>query len=100
MNKSIKNFRIINNLVFYGVGLKSNDLGVSPYLSFTISAIVELLAIAFTHAILDKLGRKLPYCGLLFLAGVSCLSIIFIGNHIIKNNNLKPKHFLILPSFC
>ena len=81
-------FRIINNFVFYGVGLKSNDLGVSPYLSFTISAVVEIIAIAVTHAILDKLGRKLPYCGFLFLAGVSCLSITFFGKAILKKNTI------------
>ena len=72
--------RIVNNFVFYGVGLKSNDLGVSPYLSFCISASMEILSIMFSHAILDKLGRKGPYCALLFLSGVCCLSIIFIGN--------------------
>ncbi len=71
---------IINNFIFYGVGLKSNDLGVSPYLSFAISALVEILAYILVHLILDKLGRKLPYCGFLFLAGVSCLSITFTTN--------------------
>ena len=39
---------------------------------------MEILSIAFSHAILDKLGRKLPYCGLLFLSGLCCLSIVWI----------------------
>lgn len=69
---------IINNFVFYGVGLKANDLGVSPYLSFTIAGVVEVVALGITFLILDKTGRKSLYCGFLFLAGVSCISIIFV----------------------
>lgn len=71
---------IINNFIFYGVGLKSNDLGVNPYLSFLISAAVEMLAYAVAHVVLDKLGRKLPYVTSLALAGVSCFSIGFVSN--------------------
>lgn len=71
---------IINNFIFYGVGLKSNDLGVSPYLSFAISAGVEILAYVLTHMILDLLGRKLPYCTFLLFAGISLLSIVFVEN--------------------
>jgi len=74
--------RIANNLMFYGAGLKSNDLGVDPYLSFTISAIVELLGLVMGHMVLDRFGRKKPYGISLFLSGVSCLSIIFISKKI------------------
>jgi MFS family permease len=72
---------MINNLVFYGVGLKSADLGVNPYLSFTLSAVVEFLAYVLTHLILDRLGRKVPYFVFLFLAGISCLLIGFLGKY-------------------
>jgi hypothetical protein len=70
---------MINNFVFYGVGLKSNDLGMNPYLTFAISATVELIAYIITHFIVDKLGRKYPYCFFLFAAGASCFSITFIS---------------------
>lgn len=68
--------------MFYGVGLKSNDLGMDPYLTFTISAIMELIAYIVTHGIVDRIGRKIPYCLFLLLAGLSCLSISFISNTI------------------
>jgi hypothetical protein len=70
---------MINNLVFYGVGLKSSNLGVNPYISFTLSAVVEFMAYVLTHLILDRLGRKVPYFVFLFLAGLSCFMIGFFG---------------------
>lgn len=73
---------IINNFMFYGVGLKSSDLGVNPYLSSAISAIVEILAYVLTHIILDRVGRKAPYLVFLFTAGVSCFCISFVSNTI------------------
>jgi hypothetical protein len=65
--------------MFYGVGLRSNDLGVNPYLTFAISAIVELLGLIMTHLIVDRFGRKYPYGLFLVISGVACLSIIFTG---------------------
>jgi hypothetical protein len=73
---------MINNLVFYGVGLKSSELGVNPYLSFSLSAFVEFMAYVLTHVILDRLGRKLPYVFFLFSAGLSCFLIGFYGKYI------------------
>ncbi len=66
---------IINNFVFYGVGLRANDLGMNPYLTFAIAALMELAAYIVTHFIVDKLGRKYPYFFFLLAAGISCLSI-------------------------
>jgi OCT family organic cation transporter-like MFS transporter 4/5 len=74
---------IINNFVFYGVGLKSSDLGVNPYLSFALSAGVEFVSYILTHFILDILGRKLPYVSFLLSAGVSCLLIGLFDNQVI-----------------
>lgn len=74
---------IINNLLFYGLGLKSSDLGVNPYLSFAISAFVEIIAYIIVHLILDRIGRKLPYFVFLFLAGLSCFSVTFITDNLI-----------------
>jgi MFS transporter, OCT family, solute carrier family 22 (organic cation transporter), member 4/5 len=79
----------INNFMFYGLSLKSNDLGVSPYLSFTISACVEILVYAVVHLILDRTGRKLPYFVFLFLTGISCLSIVFTGKHETKQKTIN-----------
>ena len=73
---------IINNFIFYGVGLLSNNLGMNPYLTFAISALMELAAYIVTHFIVDKLGRKYPYFFFLLAAGISCFSITFITNQI------------------
>ena len=70
---------IINNFLFYGLGLESNNLGIDPYLTFAISAVMELLAYMVTHFIVDKLGRKYPYFFFLLAAGISCFSITFIS---------------------
>ena len=75
----INTIRIINNFIFYGLGLKSSDLGVNPYMSFAISAFVEIIAYIISHALLDKLGRKLPYFVSLFTAGLACMSVVLTG---------------------
>ena len=66
--------------MFYGLGLKSNDLGVNPYASFALSAFVELIAYGLSHLVLDTFGRKLPYFMSLGIGGASCLYIGFICN--------------------
>ena len=76
--------RSITSFVFYGVGLRANDLGVNPYLSFAISAFVELFACIFTLIIIDKIGRKRAYSSFLLMAGISCLSIVLIDDIIIS----------------
>lgn len=71
--------RIINNFIFYGVGLKSSDLGVNPYVSFAISAVVEIIAYVIVHLILDIVGRKAPYFFFLLFTGIACFSVTFIS---------------------
>ena len=70
-----------SNLIFYGVGLKSNNLGLNPYLTFATSAFVELLGIITAFIVVDKFGRKKLYFTFLFTAGLACFSIIFIRKH-------------------
>jgi hypothetical protein len=69
---------MVNSFIFYGVGLKSNNLGLNPYLTFSISAIVELTGDITTHFVIDRFGRKVPYACFIILSGLSCLSISFI----------------------
>lgn len=78
INLKIK--RIAGNFIFYGVALKSNNLGVNPYLTYTISAIVELVGYIISHNLVDRLGRKITYGCLLLGGGLSCLSIVFLSN--------------------
>ncbi len=85
---------------------------MNPYLTFAISAFVELLGVITSGVIVERLGRKKSYGMLLwgdffewdiqsiyldflgpclFIAGLACLSIVFLG----KNEVFKCWSFLI-----
>ena len=72
--------RIVCNLAFYGVGLKSNDLGINPYFSFAVSAFIGLIAYLVCYVLIKRFGRKYPYIFSLFVNGIACTSIYFIGS--------------------
>ncbi|KAI3381222.1 hypothetical protein SNEBB_002699 [Seison nebaliae] len=73
---------IVNNMLFYGLGLNVRNLAGNIYLNFTISAIMEIISLSITHVLLDRLGRKRLLSAFLMLAGVSCMSTIFFNNNI------------------
>jgi OCT family organic cation transporter-like MFS transporter 4/5 len=50
-----------NVCVYYGISFNTSDLAGDPYLNFTLSAIVELLAVLMCEVTLDRFGRKIPY---------------------------------------
>ena len=72
-------FRFVQNLVFYGVSQSTDTWGFDPYrkwlmsilfigihsnwcsVSFTISAVVEILSCLAIHPVLNRVGRKPPY---------------------------------------
>lgn len=91
----VKWFRLVQNLVFYGVSQSTgksqqfenhekifiilNFKGswkLDPYLSFFLSACVEFMAYVLVHLILDRIGRKLPYCLFAVLFGIVALLIL------------------------
>lgn len=53
-----------------------------PYVSFCVGALVELLGYILSHAILDRVGRKLPYCIFALAFGIVAMLIIPIQNFI------------------
>jgi Na+/melibiose symporter-like transporter len=53
-------------------------LAGDPYLNFTISAVVELIAMFICDVTLTKFGRKIPYVLNMAIAGVALTSIMFI----------------------
>ncbi|CAF1464326.1 unnamed protein product, partial [Rotaria sordida] len=71
----------VQNLVYYGVSQNTGSWGFDPYLSFTMSACVEILAIMVLHLILNRIGRKIPY----FTAGF-CFSIIALLTIPVRNS--------------
>ena len=69
----------MENVVFFGLGMKTNDLGVNPYFSFGFAAILEILAVLSTFPIIDKFGRKGIFFWCVFLGGIFSMTIAFIG---------------------
>ena len=58
---------------------------LDPYLSFSISAFVELLACILVHAILDRIGRKIPYCFFSILFCLVAFAIVPVQNFMEKD---------------
>jgi MFS family permease len=59
---------------------------LNPYLSFAVSAIVELLAYIFVHLILDRIGRKIPYCSFTMLFGLVAILVLPVQRFTIKDS--------------
>ncbi|CAF1263887.1 unnamed protein product, partial [Adineta ricciae] len=72
----------VQNLAYYGVSQSTGSWGFDPYLSFTISACVELLAYIAIYLILNRIGRKMPYLTAVFcFVIVSFLTILIHNDH-------------------
>ncbi|CAF1109757.1 unnamed protein product [Rotaria sordida] len=75
----------VQNLVFYGISQSTGSWGFNPYLSFTISALVEILSCIAIHPLLNRVGRKLPYFIAALCFSIIALLIIPMQNLILKN---------------
>ncbi|CAF0834845.1 unnamed protein product [Adineta steineri] len=75
---------LVQNLVFYGVSQNTGSWDLNPYLSFALSATVELVAYIVVHLILDRVGRKLPYCLFSMLFGIIALLTIPVQKYMPK----------------
>ncbi|CAF1249451.1 unnamed protein product [Rotaria sordida] len=64
------------NIVYYGVSQSTGSWQVDPYLSFCISAAVELPAFMFIQLILDRVGRKIPYCSFAASFGIIAMLVL------------------------
>jgi MFS family permease len=60
---------------------------LNPYLSFTVSALVELLAYIIVHLILDRIGRKLPYFFFAILFGIVALLALPVQKYLTKDSS-------------
>lgn len=63
--------------MFHGIGLRANDLGSNPYLTFSLAAFVELICSIFTFKVLQFNVRRKLYFVLMLLCGLSCTTIYF-----------------------
>jgi len=95
---------LVQNLVFYGVSQNTGKItfhkyiiidfdwfsgswDLNPYLSFALSAAVELLAYIVVHLILDRIGRKLPYCLFAILFGIVAILILPVQKFMTKDSS-------------
>ena len=70
---------------------------LNPYLSFTVSALVELAGYVVVHLILDRIGRKKPYCLFAVLFGIVALLAIPVQKYMTKDStglSLEMESFL------
>ncbi|CAF1208581.1 unnamed protein product [Adineta ricciae] len=80
---------LVQNLVFYGVSQNTGSWKLNPYLSFTVSALVELAAYIVVHLILDRIGRKKPYCMFAVLFGIVALLAIPVQKYMTKDSTVQ-----------
>jgi len=63
---------IVATLGYFGLCLTATELSSDPFVSFIISALVEIPSFVLTFWLLDAWGRK-PVCGLSMVLGGVCL---------------------------
>ena len=59
-----------------GIGDRGGSWDLDPYLSFGLSALVELIGYIVVHAILDRIGRKIPYCTFVILFSIFAILVL------------------------
>lgn len=80
---------LVQNLVYYGVSQNTGSWDFDPYLSFALSTFVELLAYVLMYGILNRLGRKKPYCFFAIAFGLSALLVIPIQSFLSNSKSLQ-----------
>ena len=68
----------IVTLVYYGIGLNTDNLSGNPYLNFLYSASVEMTSLVASQYFLKHVGRKIPYLFNFLMVGLSLIAIGFV----------------------
>ena len=84
----------MNNKNLSFLGLRSNDLGTNPYLTFALSAVVELICSIFTFQALKFSIRRKVYVLFMIISGTCCTLIYFSSKFNLINSILV--HFIII----
>ncbi|XP_045196377.2 organic cation transporter protein-like [Mercenaria mercenaria] len=64
-------------LAYFGLALNSGNLSVDLYLNFGLSGLVEFPAYLIATYVVERFGRRIPYCISMIIGGISCVSTIF-----------------------
>uniref|UniRef100_A0A1B6CMW4 Major facilitator superfamily (MFS) profile domain-containing protein n=1 Tax=Clastoptera arizonana TaxID=38151 RepID=A0A1B6CMW4_9HEMI len=69
---------VANAVVYNGLSYNITNLGVSDYLAFFISALVEIPSYIITWYAMDRCGRRTVLCLTMLVGGVACVSCMFV----------------------
>ncbi|OQV24295.1 Carcinine [Hypsibius exemplaris] len=69
-----------NLSVYLGLSYYSPSLGTNPFLSYTLSVLVEIPAYLFVFLVADRLGRRLPTVGCLLVGGGALLATALVSS--------------------
>ncbi len=58
----------------------------NPYIAFAAGAFVEIAAYFVVHLVLDRWGRKLPYCSFVLLFAIVAFLVVPIQTFMVKNS--------------
>ncbi|XP_076336280.1 organic cation transporter protein-like isoform X2 [Tachypleus tridentatus] len=69
---------LIVSFAFYGLSLRTNDLGGNPYLNFFIAGVIEYPAAITAMFSIKHLGRRKPLMVLMVSGGLACVLTILV----------------------
>lgn len=78
------NKRCVINIIFYGIGIKTNDLGINPYMSFFSAGVLELIACICTFFFIDRSGRKTIFIVTSIVITVCAVGVVFIEDVLVS----------------
>ncbi len=91
---------IVNALVYYGFSLNMSDFGGNFYITFLLSALVELPSNLITVFGLRYIGRRKLYSGFMFLIALSTLLYISSETTFFKVTSALVGKFAVTSSWC
>ncbi|CAG2111630.1 unnamed protein product [Medioppia subpectinata] len=69
---------IIDSLIFYGLSFQASNMGSNTYLTLAAIAAADIPANVIVTLLMQFFGRKTILFGFSLMAGLSCLSTVFI----------------------
>ncbi|KAH3727363.1 hypothetical protein DPMN_053297 [Dreissena polymorpha] len=86
------NYRIVVNMVYYGLSLNVGNLSGDIYVNFAINSFFEFAAYGMCLLLLNRVGRKWLHSGSMILGGAACLSTIFTVLYANESKNVHLKN--------
>ncbi|XP_038059886.1 organic cation transporter protein-like [Patiria miniata] len=88
------------NIVYYGLGLSTSNLGVDDYLAAAIAALVEFPSFIFSVISLQYLGRRINLSSTMVVGGVACIISAFLEEGVARTAIAMVGKFCISASFA